>query len=97
MEQAFRHLDLLQARSSQDLGSVPVDSRLALKLSLIETQQWATVGPCAGRQLCVEGGLWNPAVCHSVDMTNPAELCFDDVCCSPLLIATYEVIKYTGK
>ena len=33
-EQAFRHLDLLQVRSSQVLGSMPVDSRFALKLSL---------------------------------------------------------------
>jgi len=71
---SFLPLDLLQARSSQVLGSMPVDSRLALKLSLKRSsgRQLGLQRPCARRQLCVEGGLWNAAVCHSVDMTNPA-------------------------
>jgi len=34
VRQAFCHLDLLPARSSQVVGSMPVDSRLAFKLSL---------------------------------------------------------------
>jgi len=34
VKQAFCHLDLLSARSSQVAGSIPVDSRLAFKLSL---------------------------------------------------------------
>ena len=34
VKQAFCHLDLLPARSSQAAGSMPVDSRLAFKLSL---------------------------------------------------------------
>ena len=34
VKQAYRHLDRLQARSSQVSGSMPVDSMLALKLSL---------------------------------------------------------------
>jgi len=34
MMQAFCHLDLLSARSSEVVGSMPFDSRLAFKLSL---------------------------------------------------------------
>ena len=38
--QTFRHLDLLLARYYQVVGSVPVDSRLAFKLSLKRSNGW---------------------------------------------------------
>ena len=50
VRQAFCHLDLLSARSSQVAGSMPVDSRLAFKLSLKPTLKYIfTESSCYSR------------------------------------------------